>query len=215
MKWCHKHNEYLPIDQFYKGQTWCKECKKKYNDKNDRQALMILCRNAIYRTKRIKGNYANVTCPYTSTKEFYYAIMNDKRLKEMYENGWKKYVESGYNPGFKPSMDRIDINGGYTLNNIQFLSRNDHMVKDHKVLKVDVFYTNDGELFVKRMTKKEAQLDYPGISDVMNGGYGDGVLIQNAAITVNPAKLMKRNKDFDKQYSLQFMIRMAQNNEDV
>ena len=58
-------------------------------------------------------------------KDFYKLVMTNWQLKEVYT----KWRNSGYDRQLSPSVDRINSNAGYTINNIQFLSSYDNSCK--------------------------------------------------------------------------------------
>lgn len=61
-------------------------------------------------------------------EEFINRFLNDPTFLELFK-GWQ---ESGFKRGDAPSIDRIDNNGSYLIDNLQFLKHSDHNSKTHK-----------------------------------------------------------------------------------
>lgn len=69
---------------------------------------------------RVKG-YTHINYkgkPICTRQEFYNFALNNKQLKILFDN----WIKGGYKAGEVPSIDRIENNKGYTLDNIQFLT---------------------------------------------------------------------------------------------
>lgn len=79
---------------------------------------------------RIKRKYPEkkreVTFTQNQFKEF---VLNDKNYPIIHQ----KWAESGYKTRFAPSVDRIDNNSGYSLDNIQIITHHENIMKRHHI----------------------------------------------------------------------------------
>lgn len=57
-----------------------------------------------------------------SREDFYNFAKDSKEYNELYD----KWVESNYDRKLSPSIDRIDSEGGYTLDNIRFITHSEN-----------------------------------------------------------------------------------------
>ena len=79
-------------------------------------------------------------------------MANNKQYEELFE----KWVQSGYDALLVPTVDRIDNTRGYTLDNMQILTRSDNISKGNKETKTGV--SHDKTSFKKTILKKEERV---------------------------------------------------------
>ena len=125
-------------------QDYCAKCKifKKIKAKGNCQS----CWNTIKRRTRpeffLRMKYTEITqrCTnlshdktgryqgkqFCTREEFLEKFINDSTFLSLFEN-WKL---NNYEYKLNPSIDRIDTSGGYTLDNIQFLTHEQNCRKD-------------------------------------------------------------------------------------
>jgi hypothetical protein len=201
--------EWKELSEFSPKQSKCKVCRSKESEKYRKTAFGGLdksCQGAIARARRTNGSYALVICDFGSPAKFRDKVWENNDLREMWLKSWKRYEDSGFDFMFRPEIDRIDPAKNYTLNNIQFLSKDDHLIKDGHKSMLDLFYLDSyGKPCVRRMTKAEGEREFRELENVMDGGFGDGLLLQDASITVNPARLVKRDKEKDKRQAIEYL----------
>ncbi|KKC48457.1 hypothetical protein VE23_17380 [Paenibacillus sp. D9] len=87
------------------------------------------CESAI-KTRKYSKNYANIVCDWTDAV----AMMIDLICtKEQFWGQWKDqssiYLDSDKQLSMRPTLDRIDERGHYTLSNIQMLSYSENSKK--------------------------------------------------------------------------------------
>lgn len=125
-KICFKCNKEKDISEFYKHPATadgylnkCKECTKKdvKNNKTDYDLTEKGVIRVIYRTQKSNRVKRGLSLPEYTKEE----------LKDwLYNNGFKKFYDdwvfSGYIKDKKPSVDRIDTNKGYSLDNIRLVT---------------------------------------------------------------------------------------------
>ena len=95
--------------------------------------------------------------------EFFLFAVGNKNFLKLHD----KYVKNNFDFNFTPTVDRIDNNLGYDINNIQFLTRSQNMKKD--VAKRPVICIESGCL-------------YPSILDASKAL---GIFNQNIALVVD------------------------------
>lgn len=76
------------------------------------------------------GRYKNVKL-LIDKDTFVKKVLKNKRFNLVYQN----WVESGYNKILTPVTDRINNNGNYSLDNIQFLTSYENLIKGNKTRK--------------------------------------------------------------------------------
>ncbi|WP_175990480.1 hypothetical protein [Bacillus sp. Marseille-Q1617] len=105
----------------------------KINKKFDREVivegnrlLVISCRKAIERSRCSEGAYQNVKCSFKTAKQLYSSIrLNNKKLYEEWMRKTVIYLEAESRADryrLRPTLDRIDSNGHYFINNLQVLT---------------------------------------------------------------------------------------------
>lgn len=102
--------------------------KEKYCHKNRLKNINYLITTMYHHLKnraKIKSFY------YPSKEEFKNFAINNKQLRNIHT----KWIGQGKRYGDMPSVDRIDNNKGYYLNNIQFITHSDNVSKGNKETK--------------------------------------------------------------------------------
>jgi hypothetical protein len=103
----------------------CRLCyKKSWNEKNSKTLDYIIKQKYHDMVARIKKYKYGEICP---REEFYEIANNSPELKKLH----KAWFESGYEHRLTPSVDRIDNNHGYTIDNIQFITQSENAKKAH------------------------------------------------------------------------------------
>ncbi|WP_120980061.1 hypothetical protein [Cohnella endophytica] len=151
---CKSGGKLIPVQRFRKGRHVCRACCSKQSiQTNDRRINRIVeerllaseiiqqdeiqfanllyrsCERAI-KSRKYSKNYVNVTCDWTDVV----AMMTDLICeKEQFWNEWSKqsttYLGSDKQLSTRPTLDRIDERGHYTLSNIQMLSYGENSKK--------------------------------------------------------------------------------------
>jgi len=149
MKTCKICQQEKSLDQFVKhkqckdGYSWtCKKCKldkqkevrqqsdnfytKKY-EKTIKGFLMRTYRNMKSRVLGIqyKKQHLYIGKSLLNKELFYEFSINDNSFNELYNN----WVNCDYNRKLTPSIDRIDTNKGYELENIQWITHSENSRK--------------------------------------------------------------------------------------
>ena len=102
--------------------SYCKSCMKE-RDREPRQLLMKRFRAIKFRINN-SPTYRDRQCLFT-LDEFMDFSVNNKAFTDIYD----AWVKSDYAHKMAPTVDRIDNNGGYSLDNIQFLTFGDNSKK--------------------------------------------------------------------------------------
>lgn len=84
-------------------------------------------RDRVTDPKRSEGGRHYYNLPICSRQEFFQFANSNPKFSRLF----KTYKRSRGNRAKAPSVDRIDIYKGYTLNNIQFLTLSDNVLKVH------------------------------------------------------------------------------------
>ena len=108
-------------------------------------------------------------------EEFMNRFLNDKTFLKLYK-GWQ---DSGFQRRFSPSIDRIDNNGDYLLDNLQFLVHTENTGKDSsnkkqivrtKVIDSDgIIYNSIGECAKSNNTSRNSMTVYIVKNKEFNG----------------------------------------------
>lgn len=109
----------------------CKKCNYKYQREFSKTKNGLMSRMYSNMKKRCKlENGYKHRCVSFTRSEFYHFIKTSA-FNEIYTN----WVKSGYTHKLVPSVDRIDNNSGYSINNIQIITLSDNVKKDSFVKK--------------------------------------------------------------------------------
>lgn len=108
---------------------YCKTCGRKACNKYSR-TLEGFIRTRFLAQKKISKARGHNPPNYTF-KEFRLWMLSRKNFKPLF----KKWIESGYDRNFTPSVDRLDDYKGYSFDNIQLMTWNENRAKGHR----DVF----------------------------------------------------------------------------
>lgn len=157
-KQCFKCNTVKPLTDFYRHPDMpdgrvnkCKECNKKdvranysvnkeakreYDRKRHRFSISRIIDHRYNGLKlRSEGRgcrkYKVSGKPYATKEEFlewFNVPQNHRKFMSIY----KKWVKSGFENRLSPSIDRIDPDRGYTVDNMQWLTKSDNCSKYDK-----------------------------------------------------------------------------------
>jgi hypothetical protein len=148
LKKCFRCELELPRDNFYKHAGMadgllgkCKECNKKdvrdnYALRRDEKAEYDKFRHRHDFNRLFTNRYAHIVLRCTGnnklslrykgkkypTKKQFLEWCYKKENLESFTEIWSRWQEKGFERNYTPSIDRIDNNGGYELDNIQWLS---------------------------------------------------------------------------------------------
>lgn len=133
-KTCNKCNQTKDISNFYKSKYskdgyryYCIDCEKKYllenkedvkkrkeNYQHSINGLII----QIYSIQKNKSKQRGHIPPSYTRKELEEWMINNVNFEKIY-NGW---VNSGFKSDFRPSIDRLNDNFGYSFDNIRLVT---------------------------------------------------------------------------------------------
>jgi len=109
----------------------CKNCEKiEYNNFMKTKEGVIL---RIYTSQKGSSKKRNMQKPTYTKNWFKKWMMSNPKFHRLYDI----WVVSGYKKEYKPSVDRIDDNLGYTEYNIQLVDWNENLIKGLKSRKKD------------------------------------------------------------------------------
>lgn len=115
-------------EKIHYGLNMCSACIRNYKRKTRPSFYLGTCYSEITRrckTKTvIRPNYYGKK--YCTKEEFVNKFLTNEAFLKQYEI-WQK---SGFKRGFAPSIDRIDNDGDYTLDNLRFISNIENGIKD-------------------------------------------------------------------------------------
>ena len=158
MKICFKCKEKKPLSEFYKHKAMadghlnkCKECNKRdvrsnyakqadyyraYDkDRQRKDITRILNHRYTNIRMRVEGRstraYKTQGMPMLTKAEWNW-WNSQPDIKAKFESIYNNWVESGYTTNLMPSIDRRDNSKGYTLDNIQWLSKTENNKKFNK-----------------------------------------------------------------------------------
>ena len=97
----------------------------RYRTFDGRLNIIYSCMQTRYKDSNKKN--INDLC----SKQEFILFAENSNYRKLY-NSW---VESGYVHKLVPSIDRVDNNKGYTIDNIQFLTKSDNIIKGNKEVK--------------------------------------------------------------------------------
>ncbi len=110
------------------GFNKCSACLRNWKRKNKPSFYLGTCYSEISRrTKTFLKTHPNYYGLEKCTREeFISKFKNDRNFLKQ----WNIWKENDFKRGFAPSIDRIDSNKGYTLDNLQFLSNIENARKE-------------------------------------------------------------------------------------
>lgn len=90
--------------------------------------LNASCESARNRCNRSQGKYKDIQCELTPTN-----LLRELMKKKAFWEDWlrvtKLFIESDYDASLRPTLDRINSDGHYDVNNIQVLPHNKNTSK--------------------------------------------------------------------------------------
>ncbi|MGD6849613.1 hypothetical protein [Rossellomorea aquimaris] len=102
-----------------------KKFDKKVIEEGNR-LLMTSCRKAIERSRSDEGAYKHVKCSFNTAKQLFLSIRwNNKKLYENWMTLTKNYLDHPNQTDrlrLRPTLDRIDSQGHYFINNLQVIT---------------------------------------------------------------------------------------------
>lgn len=115
-------------EKMHFGLGKCSACLRNYKRKNKPSFYLGTCYSEISRrTKTFLKTHPNYYGLEKCTRdEFINRFINDVNFL----NQWEEWKNSGFKRGSAPSIDRIDSNLGYVINNLQFLSNIENARKE-------------------------------------------------------------------------------------
>jgi len=117
-RYCPKCNQQRPRSGFYAKGT-CSRCSKRMP-----KTFIITA----YCYQKSNARVRNMELPTYTVEELRTWLITKTNFKELYLN-WKR---SGYETNLKPSVDRIDENISYTLDNIQLMTWSENKAKGER-----------------------------------------------------------------------------------
>lgn len=130
MKHCSKCKELKPKEEFPRSSKYqdgrypsCKTCHNAKSKESVRTKVGIVPQ--IYSAQRRNSKLRGHSSPTYSQGWLKVWLLNQPEYHRLYD----LWVLTGYNRDFKPSVDRIDDNLGYTEYNIQLMSWKDNATK--------------------------------------------------------------------------------------
>ncbi|KXY70697.1 hypothetical protein MKY89_27905 [Bacillus sp. FSL W7-1294] len=168
--WCTKCRGWKAKEEFYKINYMCKVCRnkkiaeKRKTEKEKNLAEFLLresCKLAIQRSRsKKKKGYENVKCEWASWRDMYEDLKNKKLFKDDWKHQTEIYKEWGEDQVDRPTIDRIDPQGDYSLENIQCLSYQENVLKDKNTVTNVFYYDEEGRLtYQPYKTVKQAVSD--------------------------------------------------------
>lgn len=131
-KKCKNCNKSKRTDCFRKDRNDCKSCEK------EKEKIYRLTKQGvigtIYNNQKSNSKKRNHPAPLYSIDELREWIEDNSIFDELYSN----WVDSEYKTNYKPSIDRIDDNKPYLLDNIQLMTWEENKKKGHKFHKLGI-----------------------------------------------------------------------------
>lgn len=130
-----------------KKRAKAREYYHKHKETNRQKAALYRSENKVKILERQRSESAKVTSMYSHmikrsmlanrldslcSKEEFYIFLKSSRFDEVF----KTWVKSGRDAKLAPSVDRIDCKMGYSIGNIQILTRSENSKKAHKEAKL-------------------------------------------------------------------------------
>lgn len=137
-----------------KAKKMCQNCWHKFKRKNNPEFFLRTryteLRQRCINQRNNNGYYFGLD--HCSRSEFLNRFRNDETFNDLF-NVWK---QSGWDIKLCPSVDRIDVNKGYTLDNIQFITHSDNCAKDQIKQTVHVYSEDKQTLLYVFESQSEA-----------------------------------------------------------
>ena len=123
MKKCRTCKNKFSLNEFYENSTYvdgytldCKTCFRKITQANKRTKVGVVSK--IYYTQVRKSKLRNHLKPNYSKDELIEWVLKQENFEKIYHN----WVSSGYDTKLVPSIDRLDNEKSYCINNIQIVT---------------------------------------------------------------------------------------------
>lgn len=145
MKICETCNKENKSTRVYE----CEKCARNRRRKQDKMFFLVDLYNHIKNrcnNKSSRGNYLGKKI--CSKSMFLEKFIND----ESFNNLHKEWADNGYIYKYTPSIDRINNDGDYTIDNIQFITHSKNAGKDKNKLPILMFDLNGN--FIKEWESK-------------------------------------------------------------
>lgn len=198
MKRCFKCGAIKPLSEFYRHPRMadghlnkCKQCTKKDTQQNTIKNKQYY-RNYDWErhhkdpNRFLSHKYSGIKAratgrgtrhtgatgkPYLTRKEWETWC---EKTKDIFEKLWEQWASSGYNYDLCPSVDRIDNDGGYTKDNIQWLTMQDNRLKynlEQTKGKICAYKNGEkvGEYNFQEEAAKDLGCNQSNISSVLRG----------------------------------------------
>jgi SPX domain protein involved in polyphosphate accumulation len=127
-------------EKIHYGLGMCSACLRQYKRRTRPSFYLGTCYSEIKRrcTHETYGkrNYKK-GMKFCTKKEFFDKFLNDKNFLKQY----KIWQESEFKRGLAPSIDRINSNGDYLINNLRFISNIENAIRE-KIKKVQIYKKN-------------------------------------------------------------------------
>ncbi len=137
----------------------CKECR--YVTERERYRTKKYVVKLIYSNQKINSKTRGHNPPTYNRKELKEWLYSKDKFHVMYDN-WKSL---DYQKEYKPSVDRVDDNIGYTMANIQLMTFGDNLLKANKDIadgftkttKTILQYTKSGNFVCEYISAAQAE----------------------------------------------------------
>ena len=147
----------------------CSNCYRNFKNRNCPITKLRRTYSAMYQrcTNKNKG-FRYLGMKICTRKEFLDKFKKDKNYLKLH----RKWIESNREHKLVPSIDRIDNNKGYTIDNIEFLIQKENSIKDRRVPVMVFDYEKIIGIYRSiKYASKQLGLHESGIRNVLNKKY--------------------------------------------
>jgi len=163
MKKCKACNKKKSLDEFYRNHKMAdgrlNTCKRCWIDK-DRSKEGHIQKMWNSMNSRVKNNPSYQEFQISFTRKEFFGFVIGNEYEEMHE----AWVNSGYERGLCPTVDRIDPYKGYSIENIQIITREDNLERDRRMAtnKLEAEQVNE----IRRRKLNNPSLEHKDLSDM-------------------------------------------------